>query len=103
SRQAVEAGTAGDPSSSGNTLGSDRSGVVTIFESGVGFADNYANRFSGFFLPPTTGNYIFFIAGDDDSDLFLSTDDNPANKKLIAQEVSWSNNRQWNVPGGGTS
>jgi len=37
----------------------------------------------------------FFVAGDDDSDLFLSTDDKPANKKLIAQEQGWSNEAQW--------
>jgi len=41
------------------------------------------------------GNYVFFVNGDDDCDLFLSTDDSPANKKLIAQEQGWSNERQW--------
>jgi len=101
-RQAVEAGGV-TPSSPGTQVGSDASGLVSSFESGVNFADNYANRFSGYFIPPTTGNYIFFISGDDDSDLFLSTDDNPSNKKLIAQEVSWSNSRQWLTAGGGTS
>jgi len=102
-RQAVEANTAGNPSFGGNTIGSDKSGAATIFETGVNFADNYANRFSGLFLPPATGDYVFFISGDDDSDLFLSTDDRPANKRMIAQEVSWSNNRSWNTAGGGTS
>src|SRR5262249_16198333 len=88
------------PSTSGYLVGGDQSGYITIFESAVGFADNYANRISGYFLPPTTADYVFFIASDDDGDLFLSTDDTPANKKLIAQEAGWSGNRRWNTVGG---
>ena len=102
-RGEVEGGTAGNPSFAGNTVGSDKSGAVTSFESGVSFADSYANRFSGFFIPPQTGAYVFFVSSDDDSDLFLSTDDKPANKRMIAQEASWSNSRSWNTPGGGGS
>jgi len=94
-RQEVEAGTAGSAAPGGATLGSDKSGGITSFRAGNGFADNYANRISGFFIPPSNGNYIFFLTGDDDSDLFLSTDENPANKKLIAQEQGWSNEAQW--------
>src|SRR5439155_1355797 len=89
-RTEVEANLAGNPSFAGNTIGSDKSGGATIFQSGIGFADNYANRFSGFFIPPTTGDYVFFVCSDDDSDLFLSTDDKPANKRMIAQETNWS-------------
>jgi len=103
-RTDVEAGTAGNPAfNPAGTVGSGTSGAVTSFESGINFADNYANRFSGFFVPATTGDYVFFITGDDDCDLFLSTDDKPANKRMVAQEVSWSNSRAWNTAGGGTS
>jgi hypothetical protein len=102
-RQTVEAGTAGNPTAGGNVVGGDKSGYITIAESDRDFADNYANRISGFFIPPTTDDYVFFINSDDDSDLFLSTDDTPANKKLIAQEGSWSDYRHWNTPGGPNS
>jgi hypothetical protein len=68
-----------------------------------GQGDNYAQRISGLFIPATSGQYVFFINSDDDSDLFLSTDATPANKKLIAQEAAWSNSLQWNTPGGGAS
>jgi hypothetical protein len=102
-RTSVEAGTAGNPQTTGNIVGGDKSGFATIAESERDFADNYANRFSGYFIPPVTDNYVFFVNGDDDCDLFLSTDDTPANKKLIAQEASWSNYRSWNAAGGGTS
>jgi hypothetical protein len=38
----------------------------------------------GFIVPKTTGNHIFTITGDDDTELWLSLDDNPATKRKIA-------------------
>lgn len=64
---------------------------------------NYANRISGFFIPTVTTNYVFWICSDDDSDLFISTDANPAHKRLIAQETNWNNSRQWTTSAGGSS
>jgi hypothetical protein len=73
--------------------------ALPTFEAPINVADNYAQRVSGFFTPASDGNYVFFLASDDDGDLFLSTDATPANKKLIAQEVSggWSASRAWNT------
>jgi len=64
--------------------------------------NNYAQRLSGLFIPPASGNYVFFVCSDDDSDLFLSTDNTPVNKRLIAQETGWSNSRNWVSVGAGT-
>jgi Chitobiase/beta-hexosaminidase C-terminal domain len=75
---------------------------LTSFETPSGQGNNYAERVSALFTAPQTTNYIFFLASDDDSDLFLSTDSNPANKRLIAQETMWSNSRQWFTSGGGS-
>jgi hypothetical protein len=61
---------------------------------------NYGNTMSGWIVPPVTGDYVFFVCSDDLSDLFLSTDEDPAHKKLIAQETQWSNARQWVTSGG---
>jgi hypothetical protein len=66
-----------------------------LFESGRGLGDNYRGRGYAWFKPATTGNYVFIITADDNARLFLSTDDNPANKKAIAAEAQWSDNRQW--------
>jgi len=101
-RAAVENGTAGSPNPPGPNVNGTDSGIVTIWDSQVNFADSYVNKYSGLFLPPTSGAYVFFVAADDDSDLFLSTDDSPANKRLIAQEAGWSNHWNWNTSGGGT-
>ena len=66
-----------------------------------GNGDNYSQRMSGYFIPQTTDAYVFFIASDDDCDLFLSTDSGPANKQLIAQEAGWSGALNWQTVGGG--
>jgi hypothetical protein len=111
-RPTVEGGTAGNPSTGDgvhNVVGSDASGAVRSFESGINLVNAsgqdfvYANRFSGFFIPPSTGDYVFFVAADDDTDVYLSTDDTPANKQLIAQETGWSGSRNWITVGGGTA
>jgi hypothetical protein len=73
---------------------------LTSFESPSGQGSSYAERISALFTAPATTNYVFFLASDDDSDLFLSTDSSPANKRLIAQETVWSNSRQWLTSGG---
>ena len=69
--------------------------LVTVADSAGGFGDNHARRYSGYFIPPANDGYVFFVASDDDCDVFLSTDSNPANKQLIAQETVWSGTRSW--------
>jgi hypothetical protein len=66
------------------------------FEAPSNVAENYASRIRGYLCAPETGNYTFWIASDDYGDLYLSSDDNPANKQLIAWIKGWSNPRQWN-------
>ncbi len=73
--------------------------TVTSFDSPWGTADNYNSRLRTYFTPAVTGTYVFYVSSDDNSNLYLSTDDNPANKKLIAQERGWSNDLQWTSPG----
>ena len=68
---------------------------LTIFEIPVNAMDNFGTRVRGFVCPPITGNYRFWIASDDGGELWISTDDNPANKQLIASVPTWSDSRQW--------
>jgi len=49
----------------------------------------------GWLVPPATGNYTFWIAGDDHTELWLSTSRNPANKQLIASGTSYTGYREW--------
>lgn len=77
--------------------------TVTQFGGPWGATDNYNARVRTYFTPPSNGNYVFFVSADDNARVYLSTDDQPANKKLICQESSWSNQYQWTAPGAGTA
>jgi hypothetical protein len=59
---------------------------------------NYCDTLEGFFIPPADGNYVFFIAGADRWWLYLSTDEDPANKYMVAAEPGgWTDPRFWNT------
>jgi hypothetical protein len=70
--------------------------LLTSFEAPTNWADAYGTRIRGYLTPPTTGYYTFWIASDDNSELWLSTDDNPANKVEIAYITSATGARDWN-------
>jgi hypothetical protein len=69
--------------------------LLAEFEAPTDVADSYGQRVRGFLLPPNTGNYTFWIASDDYSALYLSTDEAPANKVQIADVPGWTNSREW--------
>ena len=54
--------------------------TLPSFEAPTNWADNYGTRLRGYITAPVTGNYIFWIASDDKSELWLSTDDSPVNR-----------------------
>ncbi|MGV3772445.1 MAG: lamin tail domain-containing protein [Verrucomicrobiales bacterium] len=72
--------------------------LVTIqpdFEAPAEFSDFYGQRMRGYLLPPQTGFYTFWISSDDQSELYLSTDESPANKILIGSVLGWTSPREW--------
>ncbi len=69
--------------------------LTNAFEAPVDWTDNYGTRLSAYVVPPTTGSYVFWISSDDSSTLFLSTDDQPANIRPIADVPSWTPSRVW--------
>ncbi|MDB4673665.1 PA14 domain-containing protein [Verrucomicrobiales bacterium] len=50
-----------------------------------GFGDGYLCRLRGYFVPPHTADYRFRLSGDDSADLWLSTGDDPFDRKLLAR------------------
>jgi hypothetical protein len=66
-------------------------------------AGNYVDRIDGFFIPTVTTNYVFFMCADNDGYLYLSTDLDPMNRKMIAADVGWQNTAEWTGPGGDTA
>ena len=61
------------------------------------YADHYGTRIRGYIVPPTTGNYTFWIASDDQSELWISTDDQPANLVKRAYVLTYTGWKQWTV------
>jgi CubicO group peptidase (beta-lactamase class C family) len=70
---------------------------LDLFEISPNRGDYYGTKLSAFVHPPETGRYVFWIAADDVAQLWLSTDDNPGNKRLIASLASPSAPRNWNT------
>jgi hypothetical protein len=52
--------------------------------------DDYAERVRGYIIPTTSGKYTFYITGDDEVELYLSTTDSTAEKALIASVKGWT-------------
>lgn len=71
------------------------SGQITSFEGPTNWNDNYGARFRGYIYPPTTGQYVFYIASDNTSELYLSSSESPAAKVLIASVPGFTNPQQW--------
>lgn len=63
---------------------------LSIFEGPTNLGTNYGTRIRGYVCPPATGNYTFWIASNDQSELWLSSGQDSDDKVLIAS-----------LPGGG--
>ena len=58
-------------------------------------ADNYGTRIRALLTAPATGAYTFWVAGDDESLLNLSTDTDPSHRVRIANVPGWSNDGEY--------
>lgn len=93
-----------DPANAIRFADPDFESTITVAETPF-FRDNdidYVERLNGFFIPTVTTNYVFYVCADNNGFLYLSTDAAPANRKLIAADVGWQNQRVWTGPGGDT-
>ena len=61
--------------------------------------DYWGARGRAYLTPPETGDYTFWTASDDDSELWLSTDADPANAKMICNVEGWCNYQNWTGAG----
>lgn len=75
----------------------DFEGTLLSFKAPVDTFENFSQRLSGFIVPPATGAYTFWLATDDDGELLLSTDENPANLAKIASVNGFVNPEAWDV------
>src|SRR5262249_36538532 len=74
--------------------------VLEQFEAPMSRNSNYGSRVRGFLHPPATGDYVFWIASDDASELLLSSDDDQSKKQRIAQVSLWTAEKNWDAQPG---
>ncbi|WP_258171283.1 fibronectin type III domain-containing protein [Paenibacillus sp. R14(2021)] len=70
--------------------------TLTSLEEPTNWADNYGTRIRGYITPAVSGTYTFYISGDDECQLFLSTNNSPSNKSMIANVYEYTGVREWN-------
>ncbi|MFK7847308.1 MAG: putative Ig domain-containing protein [Rhodothermales bacterium] len=73
----------------------DGTDLLTSFETPTNWADEFGTRIRGYIYPPVTGDYTFWIATDDNGELWLSSDDDAANVSMIANVPGWSASQEW--------
>ncbi|MEA3225971.1 MAG: PA14 domain-containing protein, partial [Planctomycetota bacterium] len=62
----------------------DGSEFVSYFQGPANWAEQYGSRLRGWLFAPETGNYTFLIEAQDEGEIRLSTDEDPANAVMIA-------------------
>jgi hypothetical protein len=69
--------------------------VRDAFDAPVDVADYYGQHMFAWISPPVTGDYTFWIASDDNSKLYLSSDESTGNLSLIAEVPGHTSLYEW--------
>ena len=72
---------------------------LSVFQAPSNICDYCGTRIRGYVCPPTSGNYTFWVEGDDNTELWLSTTDQPANVQRIAYHNDWTGSLEWSKYG----
>ena len=72
---------------------------LSVFQAPSNICDYCGTRIRGYVCPPTSGSYTFWVEGDDNTELWLSTTDQPANVQKIAYHNDWTGSLEWNKYG----
>jgi signal transduction histidine kinase len=73
------------------------SDIRDSFEAPSNWGEYHLTRMRGYLHPPLTGKYTFWIASDNSSELWLSSDEEPRKAKRIAfiKAGDWVKEREW--------
>lgn len=73
----------------------DDASVIDGLQAPAGVADNYGVRMRAFVVVPADGDYVFYLASDDNGELWLSTTVDAAKASLVASVSGWSGQGQY--------
>ena len=73
----------------------DSGAVITTTEAPVEAGGSFGERWTGWLKPDVTGDYTFYITSDDNSEIWLSTDNQPVNKVKLAEKIGYTGFKQW--------
>jgi len=74
----------------------DETEFLTSFDSGVYLGDMYVGMIRGWLHPQESGDYRFWLCTDDNGELWLSTDEGPADAVLISSvKPGWADPYNW--------
>ncbi|MFC7339518.1 PA14 domain-containing protein [Haloferula chungangensis] len=71
--------------------------LIYTSEGSRGLGSNTGTRIQGYVTAPVTGDYTFWLTGDDQTEFWLSTDDDKFNKQLIVAPDSYYGYQEYDV------
>ncbi len=81
-------------SAAGNVLTSD---TIAAFDDDTDYASNTSRRLRGYFVPPKTGNYYFWLAANNTAELWIGTDAEYLSRVRRAKVTASTGNKIWNT------
>ena len=69
--------------------------IRSSFEAPINRGSSFGTRMRALLIPPVTGDYTFWIASDDRSQLWLGSDRTQASRTHIASVNGWTSSKAW--------
>ena len=74
--------------------------ILTSIEAPQNIDDGYSARITGYIVAAESGDYTFYVASDDGSEFWLSTDISKDNLSKLCQVSDWTNIETWTKEAG---
>ncbi len=71
--------------------------AITGLEDTTNYADGSGQRMRGYIIPPATGNYYFWLAANNQAELWISNNNEPVNKIRRAFVTASTGDKIWNT------
>lgn len=69
--------------------------IIENFDSPFDVDRDYGTKVKGYFIPPESGPYTFFLSGSESAELWLSSNEQESDLKKIVSLINGSSHNQW--------